>query len=357
MDGTALIFCEGAFGSPDGKTANGLVRFGSRYDILGVIDSENSGRLAGDVITGVTKPIPVFSSLHQAIEALRRRPDYLVIGLNPRDGRMPPQHRKVIRDALKSGISVDSALKPYLVDDAEFPGLTMLSSAKIRSVGYPKPLAQLRSYTGEIDGVGAARIAVVGTHSVVGKRTTTVRLSEALAGEGVRTVMIGTGETSWFQGIPWTVILDSIVHKYVAGELEGVIVDAWRESQPEMMILEGQGSVLNPSNPSGLELLTTARPCAVVMQHAPTHSRLDPEDRFGAKSLERHIRTAELLSGSPVVAITLNPEGSSPEYFAEALGTFRKQFGLLVTDVIADGTTALTGVVKSAVRGSMGAGG
>ena len=93
MDGTALIFCEGAFGSPDGKTANGLVRFGSRYDILGVIDSENSGRLAGDVITGVTKPIPVFSSLHQAIEALRRRPDYLVIGLNPRDGRMHPQHR------------------------------------------------------------------------------------------------------------------------------------------------------------------------------------------------------------------------------------------------------------------------
>ena len=72
---------------------------------------------------------------------------------------------------------------------------------------------------------------------------------------------------------------------------------------------------------------------------------------------ERYIRTAELLSGSPVVAITLNPEGSSPEYFAEALGTFRKQFGLLVTDVIADGTAALTGVVKSAVRGSMGAGG
>ncbi len=357
MDGTALILCEGAFGRPDGKTANGLVRFGSRYDILGVIDSEHAGRLAGDVLSGVTKPIPVFASLHQATEALRRRPDYLVVGLNPRDGRMPPQHRKVIRDALKSGISVDSALKPYLVDDAEFPGLTMQSSAKIRSVGYPKPLAQLRSYTGEIGEVGSARIAVVGTHSVVGKRTTTVRLSEALAADGVRTLMIGTGETSWFQGIPWTVILDSIVHKYVAGELEGVIVDAWRDSQPEMMILEGQGSVLNPSNPSGLELLTTARPCAVVMQHAPTHSRLDEGDRFGAATLERHIRTAELLSGSPVVAITLNPEGSSAEDFAEALDTFRRRFGLLVTDVIGDGTTALTNVVKSAVRGSSGVGG
>ena len=133
MDGTALIYCEGAFGRPEGKTANGLVRFGRRYDILGVIDSEHSGRLAGDIISGVAKAIPVFSSLHQGIEALRRRPDYLVIGFNPPDGRMPPQHRKVIRDALKNGISVDSALKPYIVDDAEFPGLTMQSSAKIRA--------------------------------------------------------------------------------------------------------------------------------------------------------------------------------------------------------------------------------
>ena len=353
MDGTALIFCEGAFGRPDGKTANGLVRFGSRYDILGVIDSDHSGCLAGDVISGVTRAIPVFASLHQAIEALRRRPDYLVVGLNPSDGRMPPQHRKVIRDALKSGISVDSALKPYLVDDPEFPGLTMQSSAKIRAIGYPKPLAQLRSYNGEIGDVGASRVAVVGTHSVVGKRTTAVRLTESLVADGVRTVMIGTGETSWFQGIPWTVILDSIVHKYVAGELEGVIVEAWKNSQAEIMVLEGQGSVLNPANPSGLELLTTAGPSAVVMQHAPTHPSLDSGDRYGARTLERHIRTAELLSGAPVVAITLNPEGSSTQYFAEALDAFRTQFGLLVTDVIADGTTALTSTVREAVRKSV----
>ncbi|MGB5035229.1 MAG: DUF1611 domain-containing protein [Blastocatellia bacterium] len=355
MDGTALIYCEGAFGRPEGKTANGLVRFGRRYEILGVIDSEHSGRLAGDIISGVAKAIPVFSSLHQGIEALRRRPDYLVIGFNPPDGRMPPQHRKVIRDALKNGISVDSALKPYIVDDAEFPGLTMQSSAKIRAVGYPKPLAQLRSYTGEIQEVGSARVAVVGTHSVVGKRTTTVRLTEALQADGISTVMIGTGETSWFQGIRWTVILDAIVHKYVAGELEGVIVDAWRSVRPDVMVLEGQGSVLNPSNPSGLELLTTARPSAIVMQHAPTHSSLEADDRFGMRTLERHIRTAELLSGAPVVAITLSPEGNSPEFFGEATTALRSQFGLLVTDVIADGTQALTGVVRDSIQLSIDA--
>lgn len=351
MDGTALIFSEAAFGRPEGKSANGLVRFGTRYDILGVIDSQQSGRLAGDVIGGVKKAIPIFASLRQALDALSDRPDYLVIGLNPSDGRLPPQYRKVIRDALRSGISVDSALKPYLIDDAEFPGLTMQSSARIRSVGYPKPISQLRLYSGEIEGVEAARIAVVGTHSVVGKRTTTVRLTEALQSAGVATVMIGTGETSWFQGVPWTVILDSIVHKYVAGELEGEIVDAWRATQPKAMVLEGQGSVLNPSSPSGLELLTTARPCAVVMQHAPTHASLDGSDRYGLRTLERHISAAELLSGSPVVAITLNPEGSSPEYFAEAAEAIRSRFDLLVTDVLADGVAGLAETVQASITG------
>ena len=39
LDGRALVFCEGAFNTPEGKTAHGLVRFTERYEVLGVIDS------------------------------------------------------------------------------------------------------------------------------------------------------------------------------------------------------------------------------------------------------------------------------------------------------------------------------
>jgi uncharacterized NAD-dependent epimerase/dehydratase family protein len=350
MDGTALIFCEGAFGAPEGKTANGLVRFGRRYDILGVIDSSHAGRDAREIIPGVERRVPIFSSFHQAVEALDLRPDYLVIGLNPPDGRLPPVFRKVIRDALRTGVSVDSPLRPYLHEDAEFPGLAQQSSARIRSVGYPKPLAQLRSYTGEIAEVRAAKVAVVGTHAVVGKRTTAVRLTEALLARGLRTEMVGTGETSWLQGVRSTVILDSIVRKYVAGELEGVILEAYKAYRPEVFVLEGQGSVLNQANPSGTELLTTARPDAVVMQHAPTHTGLEASDRYGVEALDRHIRVAELLSGSRVVAITLSPEGSAPDEFEDAAELFRERFGLLVTDVLAGGTEALADAVLAAVR-------
>lgn len=351
MDGTALVFCEGAFGQPEGKTANGLVRFGDRYDILGVVDSTTAGKDAGDILPDITRPIPIFDTLASAIEALDLKPDYLVVGLNPPDGKMPPKYRKVIREALKLGISVDSALRPYLQDDAEFPGLAMMTSSTLRSVGYPKPIDQLRPYTGEIETVEALRVAVVGTHSVVGKRTTTVRLTEALNAMGIATEMIGTGETSWFQGVRSTVILDSIVRRYLAGEMEATIVEAWRRYSPQVIVLEGQGSVMNPANPSGLNLLTTARPDAIVMQHAPVHVSLAESDRFGLATLQRHMQIAELLSGSPVVAITLSHEGSQPDQFCEAKEMIRKSFGLLVTDVLEDGTAALASTIAERLEG------
>ena len=346
MDGTALIFCEGAFGGPEGKTANGLVRFGRRYEILGIIDSTHAGRDAGEIISGATRRVPIFASIHQAVEGLGRRPDYLVVGFNPGNGRFPPQYRKVISDALRMGVSVDSALRPYLSEDAEFPGLAMQSSARLRSVGYPKPLSQLRSYTGDLRNIDATIVAVVGTHSVVGKRTTAVRLAEALPNYGPKTEMIGTGETSWFQGVRSCVILDSIVTRYVAGELEGTILDAYRTYRPQVFVLEGQNSILSAEAPSGLELLTTARPNAIVMQHAPLRSEYYDGDQFGLDALDRHIRVCELLSGSPVIAITVNPEGGELEQYNEAVGAIRSRFGLLVTDVLGDGTDALAGEIS-----------
>lgn len=39
MDGTAIVYCEGAFNTTNGKTAHGLVRFTERYKVIAVIDS------------------------------------------------------------------------------------------------------------------------------------------------------------------------------------------------------------------------------------------------------------------------------------------------------------------------------
>ena len=39
MDGDAIVWCDGAFTTPNGKTAHGLVRKTRRYRVLSVIDA------------------------------------------------------------------------------------------------------------------------------------------------------------------------------------------------------------------------------------------------------------------------------------------------------------------------------
>ena len=48
----AIVYCQGAFNTPNGKTAHGLVRFTERYRILSVIDSKYAGKDAGEVLDG-----------------------------------------------------------------------------------------------------------------------------------------------------------------------------------------------------------------------------------------------------------------------------------------------------------------
>ena len=50
IDGKALVYADGAFNTPNGKTAHGLVRFTERYEVVGVIDHTYKGQDAGMVL-------------------------------------------------------------------------------------------------------------------------------------------------------------------------------------------------------------------------------------------------------------------------------------------------------------------
>ena len=64
------------------RTANGLLRFSRRYEVVGVIDGRHAGRGAGEVVRGAQSNPPVFASLREALDSLGAKPDYLVVGLN-----------------------------------------------------------------------------------------------------------------------------------------------------------------------------------------------------------------------------------------------------------------------------------
>jgi uncharacterized NAD-dependent epimerase/dehydratase family protein len=78
-----------------------------------------------------------------------------------------------------------------------------------------------------------------------------VKLIDAFESTGITTELIGTGQTSWLQGIRYGTVVDSLVSDFMAGEIEHAVWSAWKEQQPDVIILEGQGSLMNPAYPGG----------------------------------------------------------------------------------------------------------
>ena len=314
-DGNAIIYCEGAFGTPNGKTAHGLVRQTRRYRILSVVDSRHAGTDAGAFLDGKSNRIPIHKSVVDAIEAFKtgsRPATHLVVGLAPDGGRLPPYARKDVLTAISMGLNVDSGLHDFVSEDAEMKSLAEKTGVRLRDVRKPPERKDLHFFSGKIEEVSCLNVAVLGTDSAIGKRTTAWILADALQSAGYAAELIGTGQTAWMQGVRYGIIMDSLVNDFVSGEIEHAVWRAWHEVRPRAIILEGQGSLMNPAYPGGFEILAAGRPDMVVLQHAPKRRDYDGFPGYPIHSLEKQIQAIELLSEKPVVAITVNHEGLSP---------------------------------------------
>ncbi len=352
-EGRAVVYCEGSFATTYGKTAHGLVRRTARYEVLSVVDSTLAGRDAGEALDGRERGIPVVSSVDEAVEIARaagRPATHLVIGLAPDGGRLPPAGREAVRRALELGLDVDSGLHDFLGEDPEVSALAAARGARIRDVRRPPPRDQLHFFSGVIEQVGAFRVAALGTDSAVGKRTTAWLLVDALREAGFPTELIGTGQTAWMQGARYGIVLDSIVSDFVAGEIEHAIWRAWSEQHPRVLVLEGQGSLMNPAYPGGFELLAAGRPHAVILQHAPRRLEYDGFPGYPLHPLPRQIQAIEILSDVPVVAITLNHEAMAPDEIPAACREIEEETGLPTIDVLRDGPTRLVETLRPLIE-------
>jgi uncharacterized NAD-dependent epimerase/dehydratase family protein len=153
--------------------------------------------------------------------------------------------------------------------------------------------------------------------------------------------MIGTGQTAWMQGARYTIIMDSIVNDFVAGEIEHAVWSAWKEMQPRVIVIEGQGSLMNPAYPGGFEILAAGRPDIVVLQHAPRRKEYDGFPGYLLHPLGQQIQAIEMLSGKPVVAITLNHEDIPREKIPAVCDALQQVTGLPTVDVLYSGAAEL----------------
>jgi uncharacterized NAD-dependent epimerase/dehydratase family protein len=343
-EGNAIVYCEGAFATTNGKTAHGLVRRTRRYRVTSVIDSRYSGKDTGDVLDGRANGVPIYYDIDEAVQKATIfgiPATHFVVGLAPDGGRLSSRGREDVKRAIKLGLHVDCGLHDLLSEDKEVADLARRYNVRIRDIRKPPPRDELRFFSGKIEEVESFKVAVLGTDSAIGKRTTAWLLVEAFERAGLSVEMIGTGQTAWMQGVRYGLILDSLVVDFVTGEIEHAVWQAWKEKSPDVIIIEGQGSLLNPAYPGGMEILSAGRPQLVVLQHAPARKEYDGFPGYVLHPLDVQIHAIETVSESRVAAITINHENTAIEGIDEVCRRISTETGLPTADVLLSGAHSL----------------
>jgi uncharacterized NAD-dependent epimerase/dehydratase family protein len=263
---------------------------------------------------------------------------------------MTPEVRASLREALEKGISIVNGLHEFASDDAELAGIAGRSGLTITDIRKAPPRSELHFWTGEILELDTPRIAILGTDCALGKRTTTRMLAEACRRAGLAAEWIGTGQTGWLQGTPFGIVLDSLPNDFVTGELEHAILSCARELSPEVIFLEGQSSLRNPSGPCGSELILSGAARGVILQHAPGRVFFEGHEEEGCRipPVEEEIELVRLL-GARTLAMTLNGANLAPGERRAAASELERRLGIPVVLPLEDGVDRLVPVVREFV--------
>jgi len=348
---TAIVYCEGNFAKIDGKTANGLVRHSEAYRILSVIDSTHIGQDSGVVLDEAVNQIPIFGQLDAAVTHEVKIPDTLIYGMAPSTGRLSPADRSVVLAAIGRGMNIVSGLHEYLSDDPEISDAASAQNVTIRDIRKPKRSKDMRLFDGSIKSVQALRIAILGTDCAIGKRTTATVLARALNAKGIKTVLVGTGQTGLMQGAKYGIAMDAVPPQFCCGELEGAIVAASAAEQPDVILIEGQGALSHPAFCTSAFILRGSQPDAVILQHAPKRvHRCDFPD-MPMPTPESEIALIEAFADTKVIGVTLNHEGMSEADVTDTITAQSHKLGLPVTDALSRPAAHLLAMVVAAYPG------
>jgi uncharacterized NAD-dependent epimerase/dehydratase family protein len=345
---TAIIYCEANFGELDGKTANGLIRRSEKYQILSVIDSEKAGLDTGMVLDNKTNGIPIVRDLADALAHADATPDFYIFGMAPSSGMLSNHERALVLEAMSYGMNIVNGLHEFLNDDGVFAAACVASNVEIRDVRRPRAKKDLRLFSGRINEVTCPVIAVLGTDCAIGKRTTANITADALNETGIKTVVIGTGQTGLIQGARYGIALDAVPSQFCTGELEATIVEAFEIERPDVIIVEGQGALSHPAFSSSSFILRGSCPNGVVLQHAPRRSMRCDFEKMAMPTPESEINLIETFADTKIIGLTINHEQMSDIEVSAAITRYERELGIPVTDALTRSPERLVDMVLAA---------
>ncbi len=349
MKPKAIILTDGMLHTSDAKTAHGLIRGTERYEIVAVIDPVHAGKDAGEVLDTNHRNIPIFADVQAAANTIADI-KYCIIGVATTGGILPQHFIPTLEACIRRGISLVNGLHDYLDDIPAIKDLANEFGVEIIDVRKPKNRKDMFFWTGEIFELQVPILAVIGTDCALGKRTTCRMVKQACAAANINAQMIYTGQTGWLQGGQYGFIFDSTLNDFISGELEHAIVSCANETRAEVILIEGQSALRNPSGPCGAELLVSGNAKHVILVHAPKRKYYEELESWGAiHSVASEIELVKMY-GSEVIAVALNTEHCSTEEALDLQEQYETELKIPVLLPLQQGIDRVVPIIQSLIK-------
>ena len=350
----AILITGGYLDTNSAKTAHGLIRGTDRFNIIGLIDEKHSGKDAGEVLDGKKRNIPIYANITEFVKTAVQKPTHCIVGVATKGGVLPDSLRSLLKEALENNLNLVNGLHEFVSDVPELAALAKQKGLEIIDVRKPKKFRDLHFWSGKIKEVKCPKVAVLGTDCALGKRTTTRFLVEAMRKAGYKAEMIYTGQTGWMQGAKYGFVFDSTLNDFISGEMEHAVVTCYHDVKPDIIFIEGQSSLRNPSGPAGSEWIVSADADAVVLQHNPARKQYKDMEFYPAylPELKDEIELIKIY-GAPTVAVTINSAKMSVEEARAAAQRYEDELGIPAALPLEDGVDSLVPIFAAMIKNSL----
>jgi uncharacterized NAD-dependent epimerase/dehydratase family protein len=339
------IFAEGLFQQHSGKTAHGVIRYGTR-DVLCVIDSTLAGRTAVEVEPFCLRAVPIVATVREAIDMGATA---LLIGVAPTGGKLDPAWRPALLEAIGAGLDLEAGLHTELTADEELLDAATPAGVELRDLrAAPADLTVPKGPYSRPDSVHV--VHSVGSDTVIGKKVVTLELDRAARERGERSVYVPTGQT----GVAiagWGIAVDHVISDYVAGAAERLVLEG--AERGDLLFVEGQGALFHPAY-SGvtLGLLHGSAPGQLILVHKAGAQAIRNYPDLPIPPLSELIAAYELVTSrvrpAKVTAIALNTSTLDENAARAAIDAAQEETGLTADDVVRFGPERVLDAVLAA---------
>jgi uncharacterized NAD-dependent epimerase/dehydratase family protein len=330
------ILLHGGIKGQQGKTGLTVLRY-SPNPVAVVIDREAVGE---SVLknTGIAREVPIVGDI---AAALVHQPDALVIGIAPSGGLVPAEWWPELQAAVAAGVSIVNGLHTRLANHPQLPPLQ--PGQWIWDVRQPPATTRIGS--GAAKNLPCQRLLMVGTDMAIGKMSTGLELYKTCQAQGIKAAFVATGQAG-LMIVGSGVALDAIKVDHAAGAIEQAVLD--HSPGQDLLIVEGQGSILHPGSTATLPLLRGSQPTQLILVHkaGQTTVRNCPDVVIpplpAVIQLYEQIATAAgAFPPAKVVAIALNGRDLGDEELRQYIDRVTAETGLPCTDAVRFGAEPL----------------